>query len=147
NADRMAADWKWKANLTMNTDGATGPQEPDNELVSRFMLDGDFSVDLDADFGQAIYTNTGGMLVTVCRQDIGFDGGWNFGSWGGSSVHIRVQRLGDELDLIRDGQVLITPVPDAEHDQPTLWRLWWRSRSSHFHDIKVSAERIIDSKR
>ena len=56
--------------------------------------------------------------MAVCKQEIGFDGGWNFGSWGGASVHIRVQRQGDELQLIRDGQVLIVPVPDAERREP-----------------------------
>ena len=111
--------------------------------LSRFALDGDFIVDLDADFGQAAYTNTGGMLITVCGRDIGFDGGWNFGSWHGFKARVRVARMGDEVLLVRDGYALVVPVPETERNKPTHWRLWWRSRTSHFHEIKVVAERVL----
>jgi hypothetical protein len=146
NTATMADRWRWKANLTMSPKGATGPQEPDNEMVSRFTMEGDFSVDLDADFGQAAYTNTGGMLIAVCGQDLGFDGGWNFGSWGGFTAKVRVQRRGDELQLIRDGWALVVPVPEAQRDKPTHWRLWWRSRASTFRSITVTADRLIVDK-
>ncbi|MDB5329551.1 MAG: type fimbrial assembly protein PilB [Phycisphaerales bacterium] len=145
-AAKMAESWRWKANLTMSPKGATGPQEPDNEMVSRFTMEGDFSVDLDADFGRAAYTNTGGMLIAVCGQDLGFDGGWNFGSWGGFTAKVRVQRRGDELQLIRDGWALVVPVPEAQRDKPTHWRLWWRSRASTFRSITVTADRLIVDK-
>jgi hypothetical protein len=83
------------------------------------------------------------MLIAVCGREIGFDGGWNFGSSGGFSARVRVQRTGDEILLIRDRYALVLTVPEEERNKPTHWRLWWRSRSCHFHQIKVAAERII----
>lgn len=142
-ADEMAKSWRWKADFKMTPDGAHDARGPDNELVSRFSLDGDFAVDLNADFGSASYTNTGGMHITICGREIGFDGGWNFGGWGGCSIRVRVQRLGNEILLIRDGFALVATVPEAERNKPTHWRLWWRSRTSHIREIKVTAERII----
>jgi hypothetical protein len=127
--------WSWNSRFVFGADGAKAPKGPRSFFRSRHRYSGDVSIDIDFSFGRATYSNTGGAWVTVWNQQLAF-----YNQWRPINARLHIHREGDEIVFRHNGEekrIAIDPAHASE--ESTMIEIRWRSRTSHFRRIEISA--------
>ncbi len=89
-------------------------------------------------FGQAAFTNTGGCWITMWGKQLTISMEWH-----GLNAKVHIHREGNEIVYVLNGKEQRIAVEPQVGSQPTIIDLFWRSRTSHFRRIEITADRLV----
>ncbi len=136
-AAAMAQYWNVRG-IAASTSGARGGRSSRCSLQPKFGLVGDFTIDIDASFGKARFTNTGGSYLTVCGHKFKLNSRAKK-----MTVKVRLHREGNTLEYTRGEHTERREIAAEHADKPASFYMFWRSRTAHFRSVRVRADEAV----
>lgn len=144
--DFSSADPTWRylisddaGQFEFRDDGAHVPRTPGTYMETRFSFKNGVRYLLEMNLSRAGYTNTGNSRLDAFGQGFAVTRGW-----GGTAVHIQLERRDDQITVvINHGEPRVRTIDEAHLYEPSTIRYWWRSRSAHIKRVVIEAEQAF----